>query len=110
MCRLFTAEDVDLIEQDMESLGDMFFAEGEGLPMDLIARIMHPITELLSVMQLATGILVDNFKQVRAHLSVTPGSLVQHLVLVPESVMSTFVRKAGGLLAAGAWVAVTCDV
>ena len=62
-CRWFIPEEVGMIEADVEQLGALFNADGEGLPDDVIATVMAPIEELLTVLQLDTSILIGNFKQ-----------------------------------------------
>ena len=57
-------EDVDLIEEDLEDLRILFHAEGEGLETEEIVAMCVPLSDLLTVLQLDTGILVNNLKQV----------------------------------------------
>lgn len=64
-CRLYIPDDVDYIEQDLEQLKVMFLADGQGLPPQEIDDLCQPIVELLTVLQLETGILIKNFKDVR---------------------------------------------
>jgi DNA-binding transcriptional MerR regulator len=63
--RLFIEDDTDYIEQDIEQLKVLFFAEGEGLPIQDINTLCAPLLELITVLQLATGILVQNFKEAK---------------------------------------------
>ena len=54
-----------MIEEDLDALAALFHADGEGLPRQDVDRILNPIHELLTVLQIDTPILVDNFKQAR---------------------------------------------
>ncbi len=53
-----------MIEEDLDALSALFHADGEGLPRQDVDRILNPLSELLTVLQLETLILIDNFKQV----------------------------------------------
>ncbi|KAK9787273.1 hypothetical protein WJX73_008331 [Symbiochloris irregularis] len=64
--RWFIPEDVPMMEADMEALGQLFHADGEGLSDDVITQVLSPVEELLTVLQLETSILIANFKQARA--------------------------------------------
>lgn len=46
----------------------MFFADGDGLPLETIDAICRPLSDLLDVMQLDTGLVMQNLKQVGRHL------------------------------------------
>ncbi len=54
-----------MLEDDVQLLKRLFYADGEGLPSQRIIDLCAPLTAVLIVMQLDTGILVANFKQVR---------------------------------------------
>ena len=58
---------MDYIEQDLEQLKVMFLADGQGLPPQEIEDLCKPVVELLTVLQLETGILIKNFKDVSCH-------------------------------------------
>lgn len=64
MGRWFKPSDVDYIEEDLEELKALFHAEGDGLPMSEVQLVFGSISDLLTVLQLDTEILVDNLKQV----------------------------------------------
>ncbi|KAK9829741.1 hypothetical protein WJX72_007612 [[Myrmecia] bisecta] len=64
--RFFIPDDTELIEQDLEELNVMFHADGDGLPREEITEALGPISELLTVLGLETGILISNLKQARA--------------------------------------------
>eukprot|EP00803_Ostreobium_quekettii_P002852 evm.model.scf_168.3 EVM.evm.TU.scf_168.3 scf_168:17511-22818(+) len=63
--RLFTPSDVQLLEHDVLKMRLLFLGDGEGLPQAQVDKAFRPLSELLSVMELATGILIDNFLQVQ---------------------------------------------
>lgn len=62
--RWFIVQDVELIEEDVEQLRLLFLAEGDGLPSDQVTQACGPLTSILTVMQLETGILISNYQQV----------------------------------------------
>ena len=70
-CRWFIVDDVDMLEDDLQLLKSLFEAEGEGLSKPQIEELCAPLAGLLVTMQLDTGILMSNFKQVGC-LSVLP--------------------------------------
>ena len=65
-CRWFIVDDVDMLEDDLQLLKSLFEAEGEGLSKPQIEELCAPLAGLLVTMQLDTGILMSNFKQVPA--------------------------------------------
>ena len=71
MYRWFKPSDVDIIEEDLEDLKALFHAEGEGLPISDIQQMFGSLTDLLTVLQLETALLVDNLKQVSLSYHVT---------------------------------------
>ena len=62
--RWFTLEDVPLLEDDVDAMRVLFFADGEGVPRDTVTAITAPLDELLTVMALDTPTLAANFRQV----------------------------------------------
>lgn len=48
----------------MDQLKGLFLADGQGLPSDDVDALCAPIVDLLNVLQLETGILIKNFKDV----------------------------------------------
>ena len=67
-CRLYIPDDTEYIEQDLEQLKVLFEADGQGLPAKDIDELCAPVLDLLNVLQLETGILIKNFKDVRHNL------------------------------------------
>ena len=55
---------MDLIEEDLEDLRALFHADGEGLETEDILSMCGSISDLLTVLQLQTDILIENLKQV----------------------------------------------
>ena len=82
VCRLYISDDVEYIEQDLEQLRVLFLADGQGLPAQDIDDLCTPVVDLLNVLQLETGILIKNFKDV-SHVS---GSML----LTLTQIMCTF--------------------
>lgn len=62
--RWFIVDDVDMLEDDLQLLKGLFYADGEGLPRLRIDELCWPLTGILVTMQLDTGILISNYKQV----------------------------------------------
>lgn len=67
-CRLYIPDDIDYVEQDLEQLKGLFLADGQGLPAEDVDNLCAPVVDLLNVLQLETGILIKNFKDVRSQL------------------------------------------
>lgn len=63
-CRLYIPDDIEYIEQDLEQLKGLFLADGQGLPAEDVDSLCAPVVDLLNVLQLETGILIKNFKDV----------------------------------------------
>lgn len=81
-CRLYIPDDMDYIEQDLEQLKALFLADGQGLPADDVDSLCAPVVDLLNVLQLETGILIKNFKDVSSQqpaclLNLLPGQSLQ---------------------------------
>ena len=53
-----------MLEEDLQLLKSLFDAEGEGLSRQQIEELCAPLARLLVVMQLDSGILMANYKQV----------------------------------------------
>ena len=53
-----------MLEEDLQLLKSLFDAEGEGLSRQQIEELCAPLAGLLVVMQLDSGILMANYKQV----------------------------------------------
>lgn len=90
LCRLYISDDVEYIEQDLEQLRVLFLADGQGLPAQDIDDLCTPVVDLLNVLQLETGILIKNFKDV-SHVS---GSMLLTLTQIMCTVMGF---TAGGV-------------
>eukprot|EP00899_Mesostigma_viride_P012693 jgi/Mesvir1/21424/Mv20896-RA.1 len=60
--RLFTPADVEMLEEDLEVLKDMFLADGQGLHARKVDELMTRAHCFLSLFQLDTDILIANFK------------------------------------------------
>eukprot|EP00803_Ostreobium_quekettii_P010118 evm.model.scf_379.4 EVM.evm.TU.scf_379.4 scf_379:34745-39238(-) len=63
--RLFIPSDVQLLEHDVLKMRLLFLGDGEGLPQAEVDKAFRPLSELLSVMELPTSILIENFQQVQ---------------------------------------------
>lgn len=89
--RWFIVDDVDMLEDDMQLLKGLFDADGEGLSRQRIDELCAPLTAALVVMQLDTGILVANYKQVHR----LDGNLLLEACIVASS--------PDGLLGSSVW-------
>lgn len=61
--RMFSIGDSLLLELDLHSLSDLFHAEGEGLPQESTAKITGRAHEIVSMMSLTTGVLIQNLEE-----------------------------------------------
>ena len=62
---MFIPEDAAALEDDLEQVQTLFHADGDGLPRPEIMQLCGPLSALLDVMALDTGILIANYEQVR---------------------------------------------
>ena len=65
--RLFTPQDVDLLESDLAQLRATFHCGGEGLSIMEIDGVCRPLSDLIDVMQLDTSIVIENLKSSGSH-------------------------------------------
>lgn len=72
--RLFTPSDVQLLEHDVLKMRLLFLGDGEGLPQAEVDKAFRTLSELLSVMELATGLLIDNFLRVQGYSTTKAGN------------------------------------
>lgn len=70
--RLFVPSDVQLLEHDVLKMRLLFLGDGEGLPQAEVDKAFRPLSELLSVMELSTSILIENFEQTEDPKSKAP--------------------------------------
>lgn len=61
--RLFTPDDVDMLESDLAALKAMFYAEGDGLGAAETDAACRGVGDLLDVMRLDTGTIIATLKQ-----------------------------------------------
>ncbi|XP_010526104.1 PREDICTED: uncharacterized protein LOC104803756 [Tarenaya hassleriana] len=62
--RAFTRQDSEFIEEDFKSLKDLFWANGDGLPSDLIDKFSVTARNVLPLFRTDTESLVERFKSV----------------------------------------------
>lgn len=61
--RAFTLQDVILIDEDLKSLKDLFWSNGDGLPIDLIEKSSVTLKDIVALFHIDTQSLVEQFKQ-----------------------------------------------
>ncbi|KAI3771447.1 hypothetical protein L6452_02611 [Arctium lappa] len=61
-CRSFTLEDWSIIQEDFQFLMDLFWSNGDGLPIDLIGKHSTIVKGVLPLFSSDTGSLVEKFK------------------------------------------------
>ncbi|KAF3784283.1 hypothetical protein EJ110_NYTH30436 [Nymphaea thermarum] len=62
--RAFSRRDSQLIEEDFASLKNLYLADGDGLPPELVEKAATPVTNVLPLFRAETGEVIDRFKQV----------------------------------------------
>ncbi|KAJ8768622.1 hypothetical protein K2173_023526 [Erythroxylum novogranatense] len=62
--RAFTLEDFQMIEEDFKFLTDLFWSNGDGLPVDLIDKYSSTVKGILPLYRTATESLVEQFKSI----------------------------------------------
>ncbi|KAF8047732.1 hypothetical protein N665_2849s0003 [Sinapis alba] len=60
--RAFTIQDSQVMEEDFKSMKDLFWANGDGLAMDLIDKFSTTVTGVLPLFSTDTDSLIDRFK------------------------------------------------
>ncbi|GMH06983.1 hypothetical protein Nepgr_008823 [Nepenthes gracilis] len=81
--RNFSRQDSQIIEDDFKSLKDLFWANGDGLPADLINKYSSTVKEVLPLFQTVTESLIERFR--RLTLETYGGSARSRLPLPPTS-------------------------
>ncbi|GAB2275755.1 hypothetical protein Dimus_010505 [Dionaea muscipula] len=61
--RAFSKQDSQIIEDDFKSLKDVFWANGDGLPADLINKYSSTIREILPLFRTDTESLIERFRR-----------------------------------------------
>ncbi|TYI17005.1 hypothetical protein ES332_A08G294500v1 [Gossypium tomentosum] len=62
--RAFSRQDSQIIEDDFKALKDLFWANGEGLPADLIDKFSATVRDVLPLFRTDTESLIERFKRV----------------------------------------------
>ncbi|XP_057478362.1 LOW QUALITY PROTEIN: protein unc-13 homolog [Actinidia eriantha] len=81
--RAFTRQDSQIIEDDFKSLKDLFWANGDGLPADLINKFSTTVREVLPLFRTDTESLIERFR--RLTLETYGSSAKSRLPLPPTS-------------------------
>lgn len=61
--RAFSRQDSQIIEDDFKSLKDLFWANGDGLPDDLIDKHSRTVREIIALFRTDTESLIDRFRR-----------------------------------------------
>jgi hypothetical protein len=64
--RAFTSEDSRIIEDDYRSLRDLFLADGDGLPEELVDKASSQVKNVLPLLQADSESLIGRFKRMMA--------------------------------------------
>ncbi|KAL7093654.1 hypothetical protein ACP275_11G052500 [Erythranthe tilingii] len=62
--RVFALQDAPIIEEDFKLLTDLFWSNGDGLPLDLIDKLSPTVTGVISLFKMGTDELAEQLKQV----------------------------------------------
>ncbi|XP_058222177.1 protein unc-13 homolog [Rhododendron vialii] len=81
--RAFAQQDSQIIEDDFKSLKDLFWANGDGLPTDLINKFSNTAREVLPLFRTETESLIERFR--RLTLETYGSSAKSRLPLPPTS-------------------------
>ncbi|KAA8521833.1 hypothetical protein F0562_012495 [Nyssa sinensis] len=81
--RAFSRQDCQIIEDDFKSLKDLFWANGDGLPADVINKFASTARDVLPLFRTDTESLVDRFR--RLTLETYGSSAKSRLPLPPTS-------------------------
>lgn len=62
--RSFTVQDSDAVDEDFKFLCDLFWSNGDGLPLDLIEKVSTTVKSILPLLRTDTDSLIERFKAV----------------------------------------------
>lgn len=81
--RIFTQQDSQIIEDDFKSLKDVFWANGDGLPVDVINKYSTTVRDVLPLFQADAESIIERFR--RSTLETYGSSAKSRLPLPPTS-------------------------
>ncbi|CAK9188459.1 unnamed protein product [Ilex paraguariensis] len=81
--RAFIRQDSQIIEDDFKSLKDLFWANGDGLPADVISKFSTAVRDVLPLFRAETDSLIERFR--RLTLETYGSSAKSRLPLPPTS-------------------------
>ncbi|KAJ8531365.1 hypothetical protein K7X08_026799 [Anisodus acutangulus] len=81
--RTFTQQDSQIIEDDFKSLKDVFWADGDGLPVDVIDKYSTTVRDVLPLFRADVDSLIERFR--RSTLETYGSSAKSRLPLPPTS-------------------------
>lgn len=81
--RIFTQQDSQIIEDDFKSLKDVFWANGDGLPVDIINKYSTTVRDVLPLFRTDAESLIERFR--RSTLETYGSSAKSRLPLPPTS-------------------------
>lgn len=81
--RAFSRQDSQIIEDDFKSLKDLFWANGDGLPTDVINKFSNTVRDVLPLFRTDTESLIERFR--RLTLEAYGSSAKSRLPLPPTS-------------------------
>lgn len=61
--RCFSVQDARLIEDDFKAIKDLFFANGDGLPMDVISKFSVCLRDVIAVLGTDTDTVIERFRR-----------------------------------------------
>ncbi|KAK9058867.1 hypothetical protein SSX86_023711 [Deinandra increscens subsp. villosa] len=61
--RSFTLQDCQVIEDDFKSIKDLFWANGDGLPMDVISKFSTTVRDVIPLFRTETETIIDRFRR-----------------------------------------------
>ncbi|TYH36004.1 hypothetical protein ES332_D13G234900v1 [Gossypium tomentosum] len=92
--RAFSRQDSQIIEDDFKALKDLFWANGDGLPADLIDKFSATVRGVLPLFRTDTESLIEQFR----HWNPTePNTLLRVLCYRNDETASNFLKKTYNL-------------
>ncbi|KAI3826068.1 hypothetical protein L1987_00110 [Smallanthus sonchifolius] len=61
--RCFTRQDCQIIEDDFKSIKDLFWANGDGLPMDVINKFSTTLRDVIPLFRTETEMIIERFRR-----------------------------------------------
>ncbi|CAA6671627.1 unnamed protein product [Spirodela intermedia] len=98
--RAFSSQDSQVFEHDFRSLKDLYLADGDGLPEELVEKAAMQVRAMLPLFRADTENLIDRFRRTMAESygpPTEPNTILRVLCYRNDEVASRYLKKTYGL-------------